>query len=140
MHVAFEMRDRDRDGLFSMYLNGKRLRGRSWVSFVGESDAPFCVGGAPERHGCTPPRQYASWPGDVGAIRVSRGTRYDKDFFDPAPDLRVDARTVALWRPDGRAATYEDLSGHGHTLVSGGMLPVPAQPKLATTWALLRTP
>jgi hypothetical protein len=138
MHVAFEMRDRDGDILFSKYLNGRRMQGRRWVSFVGESDAPFYIGGVPRPHACSYRPRYASWPGAVDAVRVSRGVRYDRDAFAPEPDLRVDESTIALWRLDGPAAAYEDLSGNGHTLASGGTLPVLPKPKLATTWGALK--
>lgn len=138
MHVAFELRDEGDGAMLSYFLNGMRL-GKLGESWVGESDAPFFIGGVPAWSPCLdlPPR---SWPGKVDAVRVSRGVRYDTDVFVPERELRVDKDTIALWNFDGPAATYEDQAGNGHTLSPTGSLSVSARGKLATAWAVLRTP
>jgi hypothetical protein len=139
MHVAFEMVDFDDGGALSYYLNGVRL-GEKPESWVDESRAPFCIGGVPIAGPCLLGLQPRSWPGKIDAVRVSRGVRYGADVFAPERDLRVDRDTIALWAFDGPAATYEDLSGNGHTLSAVGSLRVSPQSKLATTWAALRLP
>ena len=146
-HVAFEVAELADSTRYNVYFQGERITSRTLVecSRVWAMESRFAVGGIDVdefRLGWIPrpARLYEtpSWDGSIESVRISRGLRYDQRLFAPDRDLRADADTLAHWRFDAPAPRYEDLSGNGHTLFSGGTLPVRTEDALTTTWGSLK--
>jgi len=146
-HVAFEAAEFADSTRYNVYFQGERIRSRALVECfrVWAMASRFAVGGVDVdelRLGWIPlPARFyetPSWDGSIESVRISRGLRYDQRLFAPDRGLRADADTLAHWRFDAPAPRYEDLSGNGHTLFSGGTLPVRTEDALTTTWGSLK--
>ena len=131
---------------------------RRFSGQMGRQNTPLMVGGAravtftvdvPDRHHNdtwewgssfdTP--VFNAMQGYIDEIRISKGWRYvPKGNIHPKRNLRVDDRTIALWRfEEGPGAPfYRDSSGNDYTLFPGGALTVPSLAKKPATWGSLK--
>ena len=123
---------------------------RRFSEQMGRTEAPLFVGGAPplvtfengvewRRFFGTP--VFESMKGYIDEIRISKGWRYvPRGNIHPKRNLRVDDRTIALWRfEEGPGAPfYRDSSGNDYTLFPGGALTVPPLAKEPATWGSLK--
>ena len=150
LHIAFQIVVK-KDGTHSTEFYDRHGEGRRRFSEqMGRTDAPLFVGGAPPivtfENGVkwgdffgTP--EFESMKGYIDEIRISKGWRYvPKGNIHPKRNLRVDDRTIALWRfEEGPGAPfYRDSSGNDYTLFPGGALAVQPLAKKAATWGSLK--
>ncbi|MDE0043828.1 MAG: hypothetical protein OXT74_17435 [Candidatus Poribacteria bacterium] len=126
--------------------------GKNWSGgrrrFMGRENTPLVIGGpAPvtlndkwewDKH-------FESMEGYIDEVRISRGARYGEKIgaeIRPRRRFRADGQTIALWHFEEGLGShiYEDSSGNGYTLFTGGSLAttVEAQDKLTTTWGSMK--
>ena len=160
LHVAIQVREKKIDkrftvvpaemyGFFDRVFILHQWTQGDWVKE--HIPVPLMIGGTPNvkykegcRWRCEWGQGYGSINGYFDEVRVSRGFRYDKPkngkLIRPQRHFKVDARTLALWRfEEGPfAASFQDSSGNGYTLLPGGSLSVHGRGKLVTTWGNLK--
>ncbi len=158
VHIAFQLVVK-KDGTHDTVFYDRHGEGRGRFSGqMGRQNTPLMVGGArpvtfpidaPDRHhpdmwewgkfiGRT---EFGAMEGYIDEIRISKGWRYvPKGNIHPKRNLRVDDRTIALWRfEEGPGAPfYRDSSGNDYTLFPGGSLAVQPRGKPVITWGSLK--
>ncbi|MFC1717849.1 LamG-like jellyroll fold domain-containing protein [Candidatus Poribacteria bacterium] len=131
IHVAWQL---SREGITNkaFFIDGESGPGGKTTVEVKPSPGPLFIGGKESGE------RIRGW---IDEVRISNLWRYSPGkMFTPKERFRNDQHTIALWHFDEGpwARQYEDSSGNGYTLFSGGTLPVDRRKELATAWGRFR--
>ena len=133
VHIAYQIAVKRKISQFTQKIsyNGGNSTGiGSFGSAMGRTDAPLLIGGTKHvtlRNGYSWGHKCGSMKGYIDEVRGSKRFRFGEEprrKIRPKRRQRANGRTIALWRFEEGPGShiYQDSSGNGYTLLSGGSL------------------